>query len=329
MDAASTDATFEIASEFADVAYRFRHPDQFAPARMLPFDYASGDWILSLDDDESMEPTFDRLRDELLAGAGVTHYYFLRKWIVSLAPPQYARSPLCFPDWQLRLFRNDAALVWKPPRAHTGYRVQGRGYFEERSAVLHFEVLWCDEEKRQWKHEGYRRTGAVGPQFQYISPSGHPRDAAILRPKPGRRVSPPARRVLPEVRELTVAARPGWKASLSIANFPATVAPGAFLLAEMVAQNTGTMAWLPLCGQWPILNLAFHLSKNREMLQYDGPRFAVQRPVRPGQSLRFFASFTAPSEPGQYELEWDMVSELECWFQDCGSETVWTSLEVK
>jgi hypothetical protein len=61
VDSASVDRTVEVAAAHADGVYQFWHKGDPSPARMLPFDYAFGDWILSLDDDESIEHSFDDL----------------------------------------------------------------------------------------------------------------------------------------------------------------------------------------------------------------------------------------------------------------------------
>ena len=40
------------------------------------------------------------------------------------------------------------------------------------------------------------------------------------------------------------------------------------------------------------------------------------------------ATFQAPSLPGDYIIEWDMISEFECWFAECGSSTLRTRFHV-
>src|ERR1700752_3897656 len=67
VDAESTDGTFDLACSLADLVYGFRLPGTLSPARMLAFDYATGDWILSLDDDESLQENFVEFLPGLLA----------------------------------------------------------------------------------------------------------------------------------------------------------------------------------------------------------------------------------------------------------------------
>ena len=50
--------------------------------------------------------------------------------------------------------------------------------------------------------------------------------------------------------------------------------------------------------------------------------------VDPGEPARFYAEAIAPDEQGDYILEWDLVSEGECWFSECGSMPARTALRV-
>ena len=50
--------------------------------------------------------------------------------------------------------------------------------------------------------------------------------------------------------------------------------------------------------------------------------------VEPGESARFLLDFLAPGDPGEYVIEWDLVSEGECWFADCGGGTARALLRV-
>lgn len=329
VDDSSSDRTFEIASELADVTYRFNHAAELGPARLLPFEFASGSWILSLDDDESMEQSFEGIREELLRESAATHFYFPRKWIVNLAPCEYLRAPPWFPDWQLRLFRNDASLVWKPPRAHSGYRVQGTGYFESRASILHFEPLWCSPEAREKKLERYRVTaGGIGEEF-YGATEAKARRECELRLPPSTKRGPGPSRVETKVREPQIAAFPSWRAALTAMEIPRVGICGGHLVAEILAKNIGRHSWSVPRGSWPILNLAFWLlDRDGDLLERDGPRFRMPCLVRPGRNVLFLAAFSAPTKPGDYILQWDLVSEGECWFQACGSKVLQTPLRI-
>lgn len=58
--------------------------------------------------------------------------------------------------------------------------------------------------------------------------------------------------------------------------------------------------------------------KSRSIVIWEMDRTPVNRIV--GRSDSFLASFMAPKEPSDCIAEWQIVSELECWFAECGSQ---------
>ena len=328
VDADSDDRTLEVAASNADIIYKFRHPGIFSPVRFLRFDYATGDWILSLDDDESIDESFDDMIPELLSDPRPTHYLFPRKYIVNLQPCEYLYDSVWNPNWTKRLFRNDRRLFWKPPRVHTDSYIQGLGYYEERVSILHFESLHCSPDRRQEKMDFYRRAGAnEQDEVYYHPPTDANRRRTVLRnPKP-----PLKKRsglVHSEIRELKVAPHPNWRFELLNENLPARVEINGTIKAEIEVKNLGHY-WSPCLGTWPRLSLSYHLlDAQGSMVSYDNPRFAVLRPVDTGKSLTFLCTFVAPGIAGNYQLEWDMVNDGECWFADLGGATYRTSIEV-
>jgi hypothetical protein len=333
VDDGSTDRTLELACQGADVTYRYEHTGSAGRSRMLPLDHASDDWILVLDDDERMDGFFPQLLPQLLMDARYTHYWFPRKWIVSLQPLEYLHGAPWFPDWQLRLFRNDKKLVWHTGRVHTHYQVMGIGCYDVRAAILHFERITTTEEQRLEKLARYRAAGSEGKCEEFYGPTeGHPRRKL--------EASPPSRHelaTLPERRKLILpgvyrirerASIPPWGAKLDVC-MPEVLGPGEHTFAEISALNTGKISWLPFLGAWPNLNISYHVREMSSQIRiWDGDRTPVKRILDPSESASFLASFTAPKEPGDYLVEWDIVSELECWFADCGSSTTTKCVRV-
>ena len=302
---------------------------------MLPFTYASGDWMLSLDDDESMAESFDALVPELMRAPGVTHYFFPRKWVTGLDPSEYVHADPWFPNWAPRLFRNDRRLVWKPAKAHSMYRVQGPGYFEDRTSILHFEPVWCTPEERAAKVESYRQSGAAAPSERYYAiPADAPRRPVALR-----RETPAQCRASgaldPVVHRLSAAAIPPWGSSIVSVDIPASARAGTTILAEVSVRNTGTLAWSPTYAQrpaapWPAIRLSYHLfSADGRLLDWDkGTRTDVVRFVAPGEAITMIVPFPVPVRAGAYAIEWDMLSEGECWFAECGGTVARSPLAV-
>ena len=64
------------------------------------------------------------------------------------------------------------------------------------------------------------------------------------------------------------------------------------------------------------------------MIEFDGPRIELTSRVLPGETVKVVGNFHAPAKAGDYILTWDMVSENECWFEQCGSETFDTPITV-
>jgi glycosyltransferase involved in cell wall biosynthesis len=112
VDAGSEDKTVALAREFTD--HVLIHPWQgFAAQKNVGIAHATGDWILSLDADEHVEPA---LREEIIAVLRAPDtrdgYRIARRNIMW---GRWIRHGRLYPDWQLRLFR------------------RGRGRFVERA----------------------------------------------------------------------------------------------------------------------------------------------------------------------------------------------------
>lgn len=50
------------------------------------------------------------------------------------------------------------------------------------------------------------------------------------------------------------------------------------------------------------------------MIQWDCERTPTLKVTPPGGETVYLHTFKAPTEPGDYLLEWDMVSEGDLWF---------------
>ncbi|HXY41446.1 MAG TPA: hypothetical protein VEQ10_17350 [Vicinamibacteria bacterium] len=329
VDAASRDDTLEIARSGADVVFRFEHVGPPLRARLLPLRHARGEWILALDEDEGLDQAIAPVLGELVADPRYSHYWFPRRSLVALAPPVYLHAAPWYPDWQLRLFRNHPGRVWHTGRIHSGYRVMGPGAHEDRTAILHYETLVLSEAERQAKAAAYRALGA-DESSHYHPTAGRERRPLVPGPAAaGPRPRGRAGRLLAGVE--TVPERPAtppWGATLE-ARMPASARCGEALVVEVLARNTGRLDWLPPGSSWPYLNLSHHLlTSSGLVVRRDGERVPMPRVVSPGESVRFLLNLRAPETPGCYLVEWDLVSEGECWFAECGSRTARVPLQV-
>jgi hypothetical protein len=226
------------------------------------------------------------------------------------------------------LFRNDLSLVTRPMRVHAGYCAMGTGVFEPRASILHLDPLLRSDEERAKKIETYAKFGGPGvTDVLYPTLAGRVSDtAAVLVPRAERpRLASVRHEEICPVRPWD--AKPGWRAEVRV-DMPRTRSAQTPLFAQVEAQNTGKLTWLRNPDRWPKLNLGYHLRDGEgRMTQFDTQRFAVSGRVAPGQIARWICEIM-PLAVGDHVLEWDLVSEGECWFADCGSPTTMTTLRV-
>jgi hypothetical protein len=302
------------------------------PAMMHVLEFARADWILAIDDDERVDGRFSEILPELLADGRYSHYWFPRKWAVGWHPPTYVRAFPWFPDWQLRLFRNDRRAVWHPVEVHEGYRVMGTGCHEARTSIVHLERLMTSEDERGAKVQRYRRFRGDRRHEDFYGPI----DATQVVPLEHPPVEVPASswplrdgRVIDGVRAgIEPGTPPPWGASLNVA-MPASCEAGSHEIVEVRAENVGSLRWSPPRGDWPRLFVSYHLARpDGSIVEWDGERSPVGHFVDPQESALFLALFTAPSRPGDYLVGWDVVSEGEIWFSQCGSPILWNPIRV-
>lgn len=132
LDSGSTDRTLEICREYTDKVF---HQDWlgYAGQKNTAIDRATGDWILSLDADEPIEPALsDEIRTLITEPDACDGYriprktFFLGKWM---------RHGGWYPDYNLRLFRKGRGR-FQERAVHEAVRVEGR-IGQTRHAILH------------------------------------------------------------------------------------------------------------------------------------------------------------------------------------------------
>ena len=324
VDQASTDATWEVARSGADRVFGFVHDGVASPARIAGLERARCDWILFLDDDEGMDAAFPELRDELLGNAGVTHWLLPRKWLTSLDPPEYLHAEPWWPNYSLRLARADASRIWKPREVHSGLRVIGPRGLEPRTSILHYERVDHGAQARAAKLARYRERGQDEVVDRYYEEPPEAPRAAVTPPPlrdPAAVPRPRTAAVDDAVEDLDRRSEfPPWGAEVNV-EMPDRAAPGDVLLVTARARNTGTLRWE--CSNsrvWPDLSLTYRVRGTDGALAPDrSERTRVGRDVLPGETAHFICKVHVPQDPGMYVLEWQLLSELEHWFDSLGS----------
>jgi len=103
--------------------------------------------------------------------------------------------------------------------------------------------------------------------------------------------------------------------------------PGQRITAPVRVTNTGVRTWMAT-GDLPFA-LAYHLYDDAgQSLTYDGPRSPLPLSIPPQETAVIAAQITAPTEPGNYLIEWDMVQEEVTWFSWKDAPTGRTMLVV-
>ncbi len=119
-----------------------------------------GDWVLRLDDDEFPEPHFMRIRHGLMASRRYTHYKFPRMHLAHADPETrdltWINDGYLYPDFQMRLFRNDPELLSFPGAVgHSSIQCEGLRGKVNTVNLVHLNMAVNPRFKREEKLEKY------------------------------------------------------------------------------------------------------------------------------------------------------------------------------
>ena len=116
----------------------------------------TSNWVLRLDDDEYMEPRFLELKQALIQQTQYTHFKFPRLHVCNTQPLQWVDDGYLYPDFQLRLFKNDLNLLSFPGAVgHTSISCAGKRGKVHSVNIVHLNLAINSREKRETKLEKY------------------------------------------------------------------------------------------------------------------------------------------------------------------------------
>jgi len=122
--------------------------------------------------------------------------------------------------------------------------------------------------------------------------------------------------------------REGLKGEIIVELERTSVHRGESILGNATVQNVGSVSWLPGSTAHGGVNLGVHLrARDGRPISVDFARIAVEGMTAPGHTQRLAFALPAP-EPGDYLLEFDLVSEGVGWFEMNGSPTVTLAITV-
>lgn len=326
------------------VRYPFAEPVERAFAWLHGL--CRGDWVLRLDDDEVPSAALLERLQKVVAAPVLTYAHVPRRWLFPDASTSLAEAPWT-PDYQLRLVRNDPAVVSFPGRIHVPIAAVGPAEWLAEP-IYHLDLVANDRAAREEKARRYER------ELPGLRVAGRALNEAYYLPesRPGarREAVPEEDRAAIEAAlvdastadgqdvELRTATREEVDAAWSRRPWPAESyraairivgGGGAFVAGEVRAldvelENIGGEAWPWGEHGEPPVRLSYHWRRGGEEIVRGGLRTALPRPLESGGRLRVAVHVEAPAEPGRYELALDLVREHVRWF---GCER-WVEVEV-
>jgi hypothetical protein len=118
----------------------------------------------------------------------------------------------------------------------------------------------------------------------------------------------------------------GIRAKFSLASAEVWAASGQTVTLPVTVENTSSEIFPS--GE-KVLGLSYHLlAPSGDVLRYDNERSWLTTPLQPGESRNVPLYVQAPSQPGVYQLEIDLVWEQVMWFKEAGNPTARVRLAV-
>ncbi|BBJ00628.1 glycosyl transferase family 2 [Ferrigenium kumadai] len=152
VDSGSTDGTTAIARDFTQHVYEHDWPG-FGPQKNRALDYATGEWVLSLDADERVTPELRAEITAVLASPRAEGYRIPR---LSSFCGRFMHHSGWRPDYVLRLFRRDKGR-FSDALVHEAVQVHGR-VEDLKHDLLHFSYRDFDDVLA--KLNGYSSAGS-------------------------------------------------------------------------------------------------------------------------------------------------------------------------
>lgn len=122
IDDLTTDESYAVASKYTDKVIKLKHENLFHINKQKTVEAATGDWILWLDADETVDKDLSSEIKKVIKNKKVSGYfiprknYIFNKWI--------EHSQFWYPDYQLRLWQKGKA-VWPCMSIHEDPMIQG------------------------------------------------------------------------------------------------------------------------------------------------------------------------------------------------------------
>ena len=271
------------------------------------------DWAFMIERDEQLCPEWRQGSwRRILETTQCTHFWCPRRWVVSGG--RYITADPWWPDFQLRLFRNNVPGATFPTRLHDAINIPGPpGYL--RNLGIHHHVLWlCSRAMREDRvryYEQLRPAGALG--HYYLPELYHPPEASL--PEPAKL---DVDREIISMDKLT--SENISKIALDVSNVPREEKASALFWLDAQVTNATNQPLYPL-GPYPVL-LAYHWMEKttHRMVVFDGDRSGLFPGLGAKTTGQYPMKIIAPDQPGEYILQTTIVQDGNCWFENIRPE---------
>ena len=127
-----------------------------------------------------------------------------------------------------------------------------------------------------------------------------------------------------------------FKAQITLPGAPAKLRAGQKETVQVHIQNASEVFWWSRGGELnDRTDNKFYIAAGNRWLKADGSlvtdmdgRYGISKDLKPGEETEVPLLVTAPTEPGEYILEVDLVQEQVAWFSDKGSPTARAKVTV-
>ena len=323
----------------ADRLYRVEFEPPFE--RHLPWLHSlcRADWVFRIDGDELPSSALINSLPALIRDPEVLQYRLPRRWLFRDAAHWLTSAPWT-PDYQIRIVRNDPATLRFRGALHSSAEpVFPARYLAE--PIYHLALLLTTRTDREERVRQYEALGGSRPhvdnEWFYLPElredlslaTTPPADLALLRQVVPEPVAPPARHNPVPARDVSSSEVsrlwPGRELEHGAYDVEITcLEPEPRFVAaqqrEMPVRfrNRGheSFPW----GDWsPPVRAAYHwFTPDGDPFVYEGDRTLLPSTLGAGREIIVPLHIVAPSEPGRYTLEIDLVHEGVRWF-GCGA----------
>jgi hypothetical protein len=155
LDDRADEATEQVLAAVADRVIRYPYADPVDRPLAWIHSQCSGDWVLTVDDDEIPSRGLLDALPSLVAATDVTHYWLPRRWLYPTAD-RYLDARPWRPDYQPRLVLNDQRVLSFPDETHVPVAVLGPSRYLA-DGLYHADTRLNSREARAAKAERYER----------------------------------------------------------------------------------------------------------------------------------------------------------------------------